>query len=93
MCLQDFEILTFAIPIFAYINYPAIYPFCTRKNIIFLKLDAFYHNLLKIHSIYVKWVPCLWQKNPDRFTNIPKKAPEKAGTYTYTQQMWKGPPQ
>ena len=30
-------------------------------------------------------------KPPDRYTNFHEKAPQKAGTYTYTMSMWNPP--
>ena len=29
---------------------------------------------------------------PDRYTKFREKAPQKAGTYTYTKSMWEPPP-
>ena len=36
---------------------PISIPFSKEKHPILLKLGAFYHNLLKIHPIYVIWAP------------------------------------
>ena len=30
-------------------------------------------------------------KTPDRYTKFREKAPQKAGTYTYTMSMWEPP--
>ena len=31
-------------------------------------------------------------KPPDRYSKFREKAPQKAGTYTYTMSMWEPPP-
>ena len=42
-------------------NYPLIsISFSKEKHLILLKLGASYHNLLKIHLIYVIWAPSSW---------------------------------
>ena len=64
MCLLDFKILTFTIPNFVAIYYPSVYQFCTKKHPILLKLGVFYTNLLKMHPIYVNWVPLSVIKPP-----------------------------
>ena len=44
-------------------NYPPIStPFWKENHPICLKLGAFYHNLLKIHPIYVIWAPSFLMK-------------------------------
>ena len=50
---------------------------------------------MAIYSKYTQFMLigllCRWWKPPDRYTKIRKKAPQKAGTYTYTKSMWVPP--
>ena len=48
------------------------------------QLGAFYHNLLKIHPIYVNRTPtCVTKKKKKKncYTKIREKSPQKAGMY------------
>ena len=73
-------------------NFPPIsIPFSKEKHPIWIKLGAFYNNLPKIHPISVIWAPSSLIKPPDRYTKFREKAPQKAGTYTYTMSMWEPP--
>ena len=62
--LLDVKILTFPIPIFAPIYHPSVYQFRTKKPPNFVQIRSFYDNLLKIHPIYVNWVPSSAMKTP-----------------------------
>ena len=87
---QTFKILTFAIPNFVHlppINIPILY----KKHPILLKLGALYHHLLKIHPIYVNWVPSSVMKTPIAIPKSAKKHPKRQNTYTYTMSMWLPP--
>ena len=79
MCLPDFEILTFfgAIPNFVPIYHSSIYQFWTKKHPILLKLDAFYHHMLKIHPIYVNWVFSYMMKTTWSLYQNPRKSAPK----------------
>ena len=91
MCLPDLENLTFSIYQFLP-NFPPIsIPFSKEKHPLLTKLGAFYNNLPKIHPIYVIWAPSSLV-NPHRYTKFREKAPQKAGTYTFTMSMWDPPP-
>ena len=57
ICLPDLENFTFSILSFSTITHPSVYLFQKEKHPILLKLGAFYHNVLKIHPIYVIWAP------------------------------------
>ena len=73
-------------------NFPPIsVPFLKEKHPILNTLGAFYNNLPLIHPIYVIWAPSSLMKPPDRYTKFCEKAPQKAGTYTYTMSMWEPP--
>ena len=63
----------------------------TEKPPILTKLGALYNNLPKIHPIYVIGLFQLWWKSPDRYTKYREKAPQKAGTYTYSMSIWDPP--
>ena len=62
---------------------PIIIPFSKEKHPILTKLNVFYHNLLKIHPIYVFWAPLSLMKPSIDIPNLAKKVPQKAGTYMY----------
>ena len=65
------------------------YSFFDRKRLMLPKLGAFYNNLLKIHPLFFLFgLLRLWRKPTDRYTKFREKAPQKAGTYTYTKSMW-----
>ena len=81
-----------SIPIFCQISHSSAYQVWKKKNPILTKLDAFYNNLPKIHPIYVIWAPSSLMNTPDRYTKFREKAPQKAGTYTFTMSMWEPPP-
>ena len=49
-----------------------------KKTSSFSQIGCFF--LLKIHPIYVNWVPRLWQKPLNWLSKILKKAPQKAGS-------------
>ena len=68
------------------------YTIFDRKHPILPKLGAFYNNLLKIHPIFEFGLLLLWRKPPDRYTKFGEKAPQKAGTFTYTMSMWEPHP-
>ena len=73
-------------------NFPPIsILFVEEKHPILAKLGAFYNNLPKIHPIYALWAPSSLMKTPDCYTKFCEKAPQKAGTYTYTMSMWEPP--
>ena len=73
--------------------------FLTHQNTIFerkaspilTKLGALNNNLPKIHPIYVIWAPSSLMKPANRYTKFCEKAPQEAGTYTYTKSMWEPP--
>ena len=59
---------------------------------VMIKSGAFYNDLSKIHPIYVIWAPLSLMKSPgckapDRYTKFHEKAPQKAGTYTFTMSI------
>ena len=94
MCLPDFEILTFTIPIFVSIYHHQYTNFVQKKYPILLKLAPFYHNMLKKHPMYVNWAPSSDMETPwSPYQNSQKyQTPKNAGTYTYTMSMWEFPP-
>ena len=62
MCLPQLEKFDFLYTNFSH-NYPPIsIPFSTEKHPILLNLVAFYHNLLKIHPIYIILAPSFLMK-------------------------------
>ena len=69
----DFHYIKFC-PHLPQINIPILY----KKHPILLKLGAFYHRLLKIHPIYVNWVPSSVMKPLPRslYQNQLKSAPK-----------------
>ena len=82
MCLPDFEILTFPIPIFVSIHHLSTYQFRTENTQFCLNL-VLYHDLLKIHPIYVDWAPSSVTKSPPiaipKFAKKhPKRQPHRA---------------
>ena len=81
MCLPIFKIMTFTIPYFVHIitnHIPILYK---KKTPILLKLGVFYYHLLKIHPIYVNWVPSsVMKKKTIAILKSAKKASQKAGT-------------
>ena len=58
MCLLGLKNWTCSIPIFRTITHPSVYAIFER-TLNFAQNGAFYHNLLKIHPIYVIWAPSL----------------------------------
>ena len=79
MCLAS-KIMTFTVPTFIVITTHQYTNFVPKiSNLI--KLDAFYHNMLKIHLIYVSTVPLSVMKSLNRWNKICEKASQKAGTY------------
>ena len=77
----DFRYILFC-PNLTPINIPILY----KKYSILLKLGAFYHHLLKIHPIYVNWVPSSGMKTPDHYTKIRKKSTPK-GRHIYVYHV------
>ena len=75
---------------FSSIYHSSIYQFCTKTPNL-LKFGAFYHHLLKVHSINVNWVPSSVMKTPHRYTKIHEKAPQRQAHYMYTMSMWVPP--
>ena len=57
MCLPYFKNLTFFIPIIRTIIHPSVYHFRKKSTQFCSNWVAFYHNLLKIHPIYVILAP------------------------------------
>ena len=50
---------------FFFPNYhPSVYQFHTKTTQFCAKLGAFYDNLLKVHPMYVNWVPLCVRKTP-----------------------------
>ena len=75
MCLPDFKKLTFSIPIFINIYHPSVYQFC-QKTPNFAQIRCFSQNLLKIHPIYVNWVPLSVMKtHPLLYHNLWRSTP------------------
>ena len=76
MCLPDFKILTFAIPFLSpfttqYTN------FVQKKHPVLIKLGAVYHNLLKMHPIYVNRALSSVTKTPTPIPKFLKKHPKR----------------
>ena len=67
--------------LFAYLYHLKTHPIVT-------KLGAFYNNVPQIDPIYVIWALSSLMKTHDRYTKFREKAPQKAGTYTYTMSVW-----
>ena len=74
-------------------KYPPIsLPFLIENHPILPKCCAVYNNLLKIHPLFEFGLLRLWWKPTGCCTKFCKKAPQKAGTYTYfTTSMWEPP--
>ena len=91
MCLPIFEILTFALR-----NFPHLPPINILilyiKHPILLKLGAFYHHLLKIHPIYVNWVPSCDENPPSLYQNPQKSFPKGRHIYVYHVNVSNPPP-
>ena len=66
-------------------NFPPIsIPFSKEKHPIWIKLGAFYNNLLKIHPISVIWAPSSLMKTPRSLYQISRKsAPKGRHIYVY----------
>ena len=74
MCPPDYEILTLAVPICPNLP-PVSIPISYKKHLILLKLGAYYHNLLKVHPVYVNRAPSSVMKTPrlkNSWNSIPK---------------------
>ena len=91
MCLPHLENLTFSIPIFCPISHPSVYHFQKKST-------QFWPNWMLFTIICPKYTLCNLgsfvsdEKPPsDRYTNFREKAPQKAGTYTYTKTMCENP--
>ena len=72
MCLLDLKNLTFPIPNFCTITHPS-YTIFERKAPNF----AFYHDLLKIHPIYVIWAPSSLMKTHQLLYQISRNSTPK----------------
>ena len=70
-------------------NFPPINtPILKEKHPILTKLGAFCNNLPKIHQICnLGSFVSDETPPPDRYTKFREKAPQKAGTYTYTKSV------
>ena len=92
MCLPDLENLTISIPNFCLISYTHQYTIFERKAPNFDQIGCFLQYLAQNTPNLCILGSFVSDENPPiAIPNFTKKAPQKAGTYTYTMSMW-GPP-
>ena len=91
MCLPDFENLTFSTPIFCVISHQSVYHFW-KKSTQFWPIWVLLTIICPKYTQFMSFgLLSLWWKAPNHYTKFCEKAPQKAGTYTYTMSMWQPP--
>ena len=90
MCLPDFKILTFAIPIFVPIYHPSVHQFRKKKNTLFWSNWVLFTKICSKYTQFTYTGAFLCDKKSLILSKFAKST-QMAGTYTYTMSMWEPP--
>ena len=92
MCLLDLNIWTFRSTAFFHNYLPISITFSKEKHPIWLKLGAFYNNLLKIHPMYVIWAPSSLMKTHQSLYQYRETATKRHHIFVYHVNVRTPPP-